>query len=59
MRYSPAIILLAIGLHAAPQYPKMGPDIYDANADGVRQIDAALVQARAEHKRVLVDMGPV
>ena len=26
--------LLAVSLAAAPEYPKMGPDIYDVKADG-------------------------
>ena len=40
-----------------PEYPKMGPDIYDREADGTVQIAAALTQARKEHKRVLVKLG--
>ena len=51
------IFLLTASLRAEPQYPKMGPDIYDIHADGARQINAALEQARTGHKRVLVDFG--
>jgi len=57
MRFILPFLLLTVGLHAAPEYPEMGPDIYDVHLDGSRQIDAALAQARAEHKRVLVDFG--
>lgn len=35
----------------------MGPDIYDVQADGGRQIENALAQAQAGHKRVLLDFG--
>lgn len=35
----------------------MGADIYDVRADGDAQVSAALQQAQAEHKRVLIDMG--
>jgi|CZKI01.1.fsa_nt_gi thiol:disulfide interchange protein len=49
--------LAAAPLRADPEYPKMGPDIYDVHADGAAQIAAALSQAAAEHKRVIVDLG--
>lgn len=42
---------------ADPEYPKMGPDIFDVHADGDAQIAAALSQAKAEHKRVILDFG--
>ena len=42
---------------AAPEYPQMGPDIYDVHADGAAQIAAALARASSEHKRVIVDFG--
>ena len=35
----------------------MGPDIYNVSVSGAKDLDAALAQARAEHKRVLVDFG--
>jgi thiol:disulfide interchange protein len=44
-------------LRAEPEYPKVGPDIYDAQADGAVQIAAALHQAKAGHKTVLLDFG--
>ena len=44
-------------LRADPEYPKMGPDIYDVKADGEVQISAALSKATAEHKRVILDFG--
>lgn len=48
---------VATGLAVEPEYPKMGPDIYDREADGTVQIAAALTQAKAEHKRVLLKLG--
>ena len=57
MRTLLAFLLFTAVLRADPEYPKMGPDIYDIHADGTRQIDAALAQARAAHKRVLLDFG--
>jgi thiol:disulfide interchange protein len=44
-------------LRAEPEYPKMGPDIYDPKADGKAQISAALATAAAEHKNVLLMFG--
>jgi thiol:disulfide interchange protein len=44
-------------LVAAPEYPSMGPDIYDTKADGKAQVAAALARAAASHKRVLVMFG--
>jgi len=49
--------LAAPSLRADPEYPRMGPDIYDVRADGSAQIAAALGRAAAEHKRVIVDFG--
>ncbi len=49
--------LAAAPLRADPEYPKMGPDIYDVHADGTAQVAAAVTQAAAEHKRVIVDFG--
>lgn len=42
---------------ATPEYPLEGPDIYDTKADGFALIDAALKQAKAENKNVLLDFG--
>ena len=44
-------------LAAAPEYPARGPDIYDVAADGSALIHAAQEQARAGHRRVLLDFG--
>lgn len=44
-------------IRADPEYPKMGPDIYDVNADGDAQIATALNKATAEHKLVILDFG--
>jgi thiol:disulfide interchange protein len=53
-----ALALLASGgLRADPEYPKMGPDIYDIHADGSADIAAALTRAGARHKRVLLVFG--
>ena len=52
-----AALLCGAGLRADPEYPKMGPDIFDVQADAGTQIAAALTQAKAEHKRVLLDFG--
>lgn len=52
-----ALLAATAALHAEPEYPKMGPDIYDTQADGTAQIAAALTQAKAEHKHVLVKLG--
>lgn len=60
MKLLAVLILLAAtatGLAAEPEYPKMGPDIYDRQADGTVQIATALTQAKAEHKRVLLKLG--
>ena len=55
-----ALLTLCIAtatLQAEPEYPKMGPDIYDTQADGTGQIATALTRARAEHKNVLLKLG--
>ena len=59
MKLPLSLVLFAtvLSLHADPEYPKMGPDIYDTLADGRAQITTALSQARADHKRVLVELG--
>jgi len=59
MRFLTTLVLLSAvtALRAAPEYPKMGPDIYDREADGTAQIAVAVAQAKAEHKHVLVDLG--
>ena len=55
-----SLALLALApvlLRAAPEYPQQGPDIYDTQADGAALIRAAGQQARAGHKRILLDFG--
>jgi thiol:disulfide interchange protein len=52
-----ALLTAVTALHAEPEYPKMGPDLYDIQADGTAQITAALAKAKAEHKNVLVKLG--
>ena len=52
-----ALFTAVATLHAEPEYPKMGPNIYDTLADGRAQIDAALIKAKAAHKHVLVKLG--
>lgn len=60
MRILLAVLLLVVGaaeLGAAPEYPQMGPDIYDVQVAGETLIASALDQARRENKRVLVLFG--
>jgi thioredoxin-related protein len=57
MRRFLLLALLALPLSAAPEYPKMGPDVYDPKADGKAQVAAALSRATAGDKRVLVVFG--
>jgi thiol:disulfide interchange protein len=52
-----ALLAATTVFSAEPEYPKQGPDIYDREADGTAQIAAALVQAKAGHKRVLLKLG--
>ena len=56
-----ALALLALLLTghvcAAPEYPQMGPDLYDPKADGSAQIAAALQRATAGDKHVLLVFG--
>jgi thiol:disulfide interchange protein len=58
MKFLASFALLATTVLAAgPEYPKMGPDIYDTQADGSAQIAAAVKEAKATHKHVLVKLG--
>ena len=59
MKFLPLLAMLAATalLHAEPEYPKMGPDLYDPKSDGTAQIIIALTQARAENKNVLLMFG--
>jgi thiol:disulfide interchange protein len=52
-----AAALLVPAARSDPEYPKMGPDIFDVRANGSDQIAAALGEAARDHKRVLVDFG--
>ena len=56
-RLIPFLIAGSLLLEAAPEYPRMGPDIYDTRADGLEQIAAALPTARDGHKHVLLQLG--
>jgi thiol:disulfide interchange protein len=47
----------ATATRAAPEYPRMGADLYDVHADGEALLTAALQKASAEHRRVLLDFG--
>ncbi len=53
----PLLLLAMLPLRAEPEYPSQGPDIYNTQADGFAQIAAALEQAKAAHKQVLLDFG--
>lgn len=50
-------VLIALAALPAPHARAASRDIYDAKADGTLLIEAALVRAHAEHKRVLLDFG--
>jgi thiol:disulfide interchange protein len=52
-----ALTLIPVGLHADPEYVKMGEDIFDVHADADSQIAAAISTATAEHKNILLDFG--
>jgi len=51
------ILAAAVALRADPEYPKQGPDIYDPRADGATLVEDAIVQAKATHRRILLDLG--
>lgn len=60
MRKVTLLLLLAVGatlLRAAPEYPKMGPDIYDPQSDGMKQIAETIQRAKMDHKHVLLVFG--
>ncbi|HEY1848170.1 MAG TPA: thioredoxin family protein [Opitutaceae bacterium] len=52
-----ATLALLPPVHAQPEYPAMGPDLYDVHANGSAQIARALSDAARTHRRVLVDFG--
>ncbi len=41
----------------ATEYPEVGPDVFDYQADGKAQLAAALAEAKASDRRVLVMLG--
>ena len=51
------VLLPCSALTAAPEYPAMGPDIYNIQADGSAQVGEAMVRAAAGHKRVILVFG--
>ena len=58
----PARILLLLALlagpaSATPEYPRMGPDIFDPRVDGEELVTAALGRARETDRRVLLLFG--
>lgn len=59
MKFIATVLLavLALPLAAEPEYPKMGPDVYDTAANGTDQIAAALERAVPGDKRVLLVFG--
>lgn len=56
LRLLSLFLVIAAALPAA-EYPQMGPDIYDTQADAAADIETALARAKAENKRVLLDFG--
>ena len=50
-------LLLGLPLFSAPEYPKMGPDVYDPKAAASEQIAAAVRQAATGKKHVLLVFG--
>ncbi|HEY4300233.1 MAG TPA: thioredoxin family protein [Candidatus Didemnitutus sp.] len=52
-----AALTAVVTLHAASEYPKMGPDIYDTKVDGSTLVENAIVTANATHRRILLDLG--
>jgi len=57
LRHLALLLATALALHAAPEYPGRGPDIYDTEADGEQDIARALHAAKAGHKHVLLQLG--
>jgi thioredoxin-related protein len=55
------ILMLLLGwalpLHAAPEYPSMGPDIFDRQTKGEVLIEQAVARAQQENKRIVVLFG--
>jgi thiol:disulfide interchange protein len=55
--FAAVALAMAASLRADPEYPHMGPDIYDVHADGEAQIAAAVSIAAGTHKVVLLELG--
>ena len=51
------LLLFCTLTRAAPEYPEMGPDVFDPKSDGHAQIAAALTTAKAAQKNVLLMFG--
>ena len=51
------VLIPRASLRAGPEYPGMGPDIYDIHADGSSLVGEALGRAPADHKRVILVFG--
>ncbi len=49
--------IASVLLRAEPEFPKMGPDIYDTKAVGSKLVDEAIREAKASGKHVLLDFG--
>lgn len=49
--------LFAVPVSAAPEYPRMGPDIFDPAAKGEDLVAAALARARETDRQVLLLFG--
>ncbi len=47
----------ALALRAAPEYPSMGPDIFDRQTKGEVLIEQAMARAQQEDKRIVVLFG--
>lgn len=57
-RFALLILLFVSPAFAAPpEYPSMGPDIFDAKASGEQLVAVAIAQARREDKRILLLLG--
>jgi thioredoxin-related protein len=52
-----AMLVATVALRAEPEYPKLGPDLFDPESDGSAQIVMALTEAKADHKHALLMFG--
>lgn len=51
------VVACLVSRATEPEYPKQGPDVYDAKADGSLLVTAAFARAHSEGKNVLLDFG--